>query len=374
MIVTRCPACQTAFRVKPEQLRAGSGRVRCGKCRTVFNALQSLIYRADPQPAAATAAPVPIPPFVVPPEHEAAAPPQPVENAMPSPGDAPAAGPFEDRVAVVEDEAQQSVAEPAPPEHESPPSAPDQQPVERAEPLPGDAPATNPPEDQAAAVEGETQQSVAGFPPPEQATPRTEESVDDVAAERPVDAPLPLAAETSGEALRAPLFGQKPSPGFSRTKAVGLTLAILVAVAGLAAQALYVFREDLAMRYPQWRPQLEQWCRSLGCEIPLPRQADLMALESSELQPDPERPGLLVLSATVRNRAPFVQAYPHLELTLTDTRDQPLLRRVFSPLDYLPQEADGHAGLAAHRDVSINLWLDPGETSAAGYRLYVFYP
>ncbi len=42
-MLTRCPACETHFRVTAEQLKARSGRVRCGDCQHVFNALDSLI-------------------------------------------------------------------------------------------------------------------------------------------------------------------------------------------------------------------------------------------------------------------------------------------------------------------------------------------
>lgn len=42
-MLTRCTACATTFRVTPEQLKARLGRVRCGQCQTVFNALDSLV-------------------------------------------------------------------------------------------------------------------------------------------------------------------------------------------------------------------------------------------------------------------------------------------------------------------------------------------
>lgn len=38
MIRTRCPACLTVFRVRPEQLQARSGHVRCGHCFRPFDA------------------------------------------------------------------------------------------------------------------------------------------------------------------------------------------------------------------------------------------------------------------------------------------------------------------------------------------------
>ena len=42
-MLTRCPNCETHFRVTAEQLKARSGRVRCGECQHVFNALDSLV-------------------------------------------------------------------------------------------------------------------------------------------------------------------------------------------------------------------------------------------------------------------------------------------------------------------------------------------
>lgn len=43
---TRCPECQTTFRISPRDLSAARGRVRCGHCDEVFNALEHLIGAA----------------------------------------------------------------------------------------------------------------------------------------------------------------------------------------------------------------------------------------------------------------------------------------------------------------------------------------
>ena len=40
--VTRCPKCQTQFRVTSSQLHVATGSVRCGSCLHVFNALKSI--------------------------------------------------------------------------------------------------------------------------------------------------------------------------------------------------------------------------------------------------------------------------------------------------------------------------------------------
>lgn len=41
-MLTRCPACQTIFRVQADTLRIAHGQVRCGRCNAQFNALDSL--------------------------------------------------------------------------------------------------------------------------------------------------------------------------------------------------------------------------------------------------------------------------------------------------------------------------------------------
>jgi len=38
--LTRCPHCETRFRVTKKQLAAANGKVRCGHCLCVFNAIE----------------------------------------------------------------------------------------------------------------------------------------------------------------------------------------------------------------------------------------------------------------------------------------------------------------------------------------------
>jgi predicted Zn finger-like uncharacterized protein len=49
-LVTRCPACRTAFRLVADQLRLRQGLVRCGQCDTVFDAREHLIELPSPAP------------------------------------------------------------------------------------------------------------------------------------------------------------------------------------------------------------------------------------------------------------------------------------------------------------------------------------
>lgn len=42
VLITRCPDCQTSFRITLETLNKAGGRVRCGRCEVVFSAFNSL--------------------------------------------------------------------------------------------------------------------------------------------------------------------------------------------------------------------------------------------------------------------------------------------------------------------------------------------
>ena len=118
-------------------------------------------------------------------------------------------------------------------------------------------------------------------------------------------------------------------------------------------------------------------CLRLGCEVPLPRRPDLMSIDSSELQADPRREGVIILSAVLKNRARFAQDYPALELTLTDDAERPVLRRVLVPREYLDAARASELlaqGIAPGAEASLRVYLHSARPSATGYRLYLFYP
>lgn len=143
----------------------------------------------------------------------------------------------------------------------------------------------------------------------------------------------------------------------------------------LLAQAAYFFRIELAARLPGLRPALMSYCALLGCTVPLPQQADLMSIESSDLEvANPTLANVITLNAILRNRAPYAQAYPSLELTLTDTEERAVARRTFRPAEYLKPGEDENQGLAANRELNVKLNLDTTDLAASGYRLFLFYP
>jgi predicted Zn finger-like uncharacterized protein len=169
----------------------------------------------------------------------------------------------------------------------------------------------------------------------------------------------------------APFMAEPPPP----RRALWTTLALLALVA-LAGQAIYRYRAEVTAMVPPARAPLAALCASLGCSMPLPHRPELMSIDSSELQADARRDGLIALNAVIHNRAAFAQDYPSLEVTLTDEGDRPVLRRVLAPRDYLDARGRQLApqGIGPGSEASVRVMLDTSRTRATGYRLYLFYP
>lgn len=182
----------------------------------------------------------------------------------------------------------------------------------------------------------------------------------------------PLATSPAGRPDEA-RGGLARSPLSPRTRPSEWIAAALLLVV-LAGQMAFHYRGEIALLVPELKPQIKSLCDTLGCEVPLPRRAELMSIESSDLQADTVNPAVMVLSATLRNRAAFPQSLPALELTLTDMQDQPLARRVLLARDYLGRATNADAGFAANSEVPVKVFIEAASLGAAGYRLYLFYP
>ncbi len=161
---------------------------------------------------------------------------------------------------------------------------------------------------------------------------------------------------SSGKSLRWPWF-------------LGAILLILAAL----AQSIYYLRNDIAIYYPNSKPYLMQACQQLNCTINLPQQIELILIDDSDMQEDEKYAGLMNFSSSLINKAGFIQAYPNIELTLTDTDDNPVLRRLFKPSEYLSAKKDIAAGLQAGEHVKIKLAITTQDIPVAGYRVYITY-
>lgn len=145
--------------------------------------------------------------------------------------------------------------------------------------------------------------------------------------------------------------------------------AVLLAFA-LAGQAAYFYRSDLAVQYPGLKPSLMQLCEALRCTVSPPQRPRQISIEASDLQVnDPARPGIIQLTATLRNHAGHDLGYPALDLVLTNTREHTLARRIFLPGEYLEPGRDAGAGIPASAEITVRLDLDTGDLNPAGFRL-----
>jgi hypothetical protein len=145
---------------------------------------------------------------------------------------------------------------------------------------------------------------------------------------------------------------------------------VLLMLIGLAAQAAYFYRSDIAAFVPETRPHLAKMCELLRCVVALPQRPRQITIEASDLQAtDPANPGLIALTATMRNQASTELGYPALDVVLTNTKDHTVARRIFLPADYLAAGKDARGGIAPNAEVTIRLDLDTGDLGAAGFRL-----
>lgn len=347
---TTCPACHTRFRVTPEQMDAHGGDVRCGRCAKVFNAHVYLEHEPEElQHEGQSRLPFEGPgnskqaPFTI-------APSPLVGEGWGEGGNEEPTVPSFEEVPVEEELAQppQAGGELLP---ESPVEA------ESFVPEWGEEALSEPP----AAAESRL---------PEPAEPVT---VEPVGAESitlpPRFVPEPVPERPAAREAFVEIEDEPKKRIFFWLWLIGALLLL----ASLGVQGLYFFRSDLAARHPEFKPFLQQFCGVLQCSIRLPANPDLLSIETSNLEADPQQDSLVALNAILRNRARLAQEYPQLELTLTDTQDRMVARRIFTPGEYA-KGADLSRGMAPNEEVTVKLNLDLGDLKAAGYRVFLFYP
>lgn len=160
---------------------------------------------------------------------------------------------------------------------------------------------------------------------------------------------------------------------FWRRPLVSLALLLLVLVLGVSLVLQYAAhdRDKLAATEPALRPWLQLLCEPLRCQVGPPRQIDAIVIDSSSfsrLRSDAYR-----LSFTVRNQAATQVAMPSIELTLTDTQDQPVIRRVLAPRELGVPTAIAAASESTG-SVALSVTASGISGRIAGYRLLAFYP
>lgn len=169
-----------------------------------------------------------------------------------------------------------------------------------------------------------------------------------------------------------------------------LGVAAIALGATLALQLTHQFRDVIAAHHPATRPYLEDWCALAGCRLAPPLRLDDLQVESATLvRATSEGAQRYRLAVVVHNRSPIGLAWPHVDLTLTDSNGAIVARRAFAPeearwLDTAEPRTDspkrpqglGPLPPASPPGRSTTLWWDVKVTalSPAGYTAELFYP
>jgi predicted Zn finger-like uncharacterized protein len=362
-LATKCPQCGSMFRVVADQLKLRGGLVRCGQCRTVFDAIGSLAYLEDAALAAAA---------------DPAEARREVEPAPAARIEAPAAAaqptPSERRRSTDTTERKRRALGPATTLRITPGLAPVAT-VSRSLPLkkePNTAERPTRP-----MVGGNTGPAALGVPTliAAETQPKHDESDSTLEGIEVIEMPAIESPAEPAPDEEAPAFvratERPPRRGFSIVFGGGsLVLALLAAV-----QFAVLFRADVLTRWPAARPALVQLCQLFDCAVGWPTQPDQLAVIGSELQ-SIAGTEVLELTAVIRNRATFTQALPALEVTLSDTLNRPVARKVITPADYLAAAGEPRSrideGLAAGADMSIRVHFETRGIPAAGFLVYPF--
>lgn len=346
-LTTRCPACATVFRVVPDQLKVSEGWVRCGRCSELFDARATLSPQVPVVNEVVASADSPDAPGAAHlPAYPAAS-----ESADPAQGTAPPGLPSVDAVEPTTQPVHTVDASPAEPVLVASPTAQrEEAATDTREPAWIDVTV------EAAGVSPVASAALDAEPPRERAS----------GGPPVLDAGPVLDQVSFMRRARRHAFWRQPAV---RAALVVLGAALAVTLGG---QVAYQQRDELAQRVPALTPFLSALCQPLQCRIGPPRRIESITIEASaftRLQPDAFR-----LQFTLANAASMPVALPALELTLTDTQDQAVIRRVLQPGELGP-DAPLVLPAAGEWASAVTLTLSPAAASAVtGYRLLAFYP
>ncbi|CAB3779300.1 zinc-ribbon and DUF3426 domain-containing protein [Paraburkholderia fynbosensis] len=426
LLATRCPFCETVFRLQPAQLAQRRGLVRCGHCHEVFDASSSLFdvtgggdfSTAKPVAAAAAIEALsgvrhPDPDFSA----EAWDPGAPVPDAsidnrlLHKAGNVPLAPVSTDAGAPRTPD--QPVEPELPADVFSKPLPPDDEPVLADAPLDPYAYRANdePPVEEAPRVWHKTGRAS------EPALGETA-SLHGIADNEPhfgtsgLGAAADLGAAGFGAAAGAggsgtggpggpgiggaapaasggepfsvnPVNdGSDPFPVVRETRpadarrvgqAIAASIVGLVLVFLLLAQLAWWQRETVQVYLPRTQTLYVKACSYLGCQLTPPHDIDGLQVEPSDLR-QIDGPHKLELKMPLHNRYGIALAYPAIELTLLDDQNNVAVRRVLWPQDYVAPGTAIAAGLPAHTTQTMIVHLDTGTAVASNFRVQIFYP
>jgi predicted Zn finger-like uncharacterized protein len=374
-LATRCPHCQTTFRVVHDQLKLRAGMVRCGNCQQIFNGIEHLIRANTP---AAPASP-PLPPILA--DVPNTAPPPIILAKPPLPEIIPEVQPIVAEQAIIMEQAivvTQPIVEPEPlpVASVSPPPEPVVAPIWQDE---TPTPASTAPIIEngfpseilpTSKIEPQLNEGPWEHTPQELATAMAEPRLED---ESPT---APATPEHASGEMDEPSFVKagRRQQKWRRVWSLLQATACILLITLLLGQSIYTWRDIIVLRWPASKIMILNACTILHCKVGLPTRIHAISIELGELQVLPRNKNTYSYSTALRNQSNLVQAWPHIELILTDGNDIDVARRVFTPADYLSNYAAISKGFAPQSDHPVKLYFEFLQLKAANYRAEIFYP
>lgn len=354
--ITACPACQTQFEVTESELQAYGGKVRCGECDHVFDARAYLLADAGVLSESDSASLI--------------------TDALPSSTavTAPVVADISE-VAVASAEAP-SLEIAVTPDIET--TGTGQVVVAHAANIADAIPYTN---STGADMEQTSDDAAIAEPIEIDLTEPTlripagdadEHTAFSLHTDTPVAAPLPP-LEIPEFLRKVAVDGALPAKARSPLEQRVLLTASLLLLAVLVVQSLYFSRTTLAASYPRMRPLLLALCQPLHCTLNLPADITQLTIDDADMQEHAQREGALVFSSVLINHGTLPQALPAIEITLTNTADQPVIRKRLQPQDYLPAGQDANMGIAPQQELRVNSLLGVNAQQVAGFRVALSY-
>lgn len=185
-------------------------------------------------------------------------------------------------------------------------------------------------------------------------------------AEPPAIAEAPASRDPLDEfadLVVAPRFARQPDK--ERKRRWPWITACTLLLLGLAAQLGWAKRDAL-ISDDTAGPLLRQACATLGCQLPLVQDTARLTMVARDVQAHPSVPGALLITANLRNDAPFAQPYPTVSITLSDANGNKLAMRRLRPSEYLGDAAVLQKGIPPGGSAALMLEVeDPGGKAVA---------
>ncbi|NMT62361.1 DUF3426 domain-containing protein [Marinobacter orientalis] len=370
---TRCPKCETRFRVTDAQLSVAGGKVRCGNCKAVFNAVEHQVRGSTSseknEPAAAekqdkaadqkfTSEDDLI--FADNPEEDAA------EGAYAGTKLTFSDDELSDSFRTVnerksgdfgnEDEDSQEKID----ESWAEAMLSEDTPARKPEPV------AQPPEEPPAPQKSEAPEAKPADKPEEFYVDRPQSSSFDHDS-GPISDNEPMTASSPYTDLRREPVSVDRNGGGGLRKALW-TLVVLALIGILVAQVTW-FQFDRLSSIPELRPFYEQACEITGCELKPLINVDAIQSRKLVVRTNPEDRNQLVVDAVIINRAAFEQPFPHIALTFSNLNGDVVAQSVFTPDEYLAGEGREMDAMPTDTPVRIGINIrDPGR-DAVNYNI-----